>query len=91
MVSLLEKKLIANFQEIVGDFKNLNNNKLFEYLYYLSVEDLRKISSGLNKICKNLNSSKDNEQNILSSYVTEGFINNPFYNLNIFISPNDNN
>ena len=91
MVSLLEKKLISNFQEIVGDFKNLNNNKLFEYLYYLSVEDLRKISSDLNKICKNLNSSKDNEQNILSSYVTEGFINNPFYNLNIFISPNDNN
>ena len=91
LISLLEKKLISNFSEIVGDFKNLNNNKLFEYLYYLSSEDLRKINSDLNKICKNLNSSKDNSDLILSPYVTEGFINNPFYNLNIFISPNKDN
>ena len=91
LISLLQKKLISNFSEIIGDFKNLNNNKLFEYLYYLSSEDLRKINSDLNKICKNLNSSKDIKQIILSPYVTEGFINNPFYNLNIFISPNNDN
>ena len=91
LISLLEKKLISNFQEIIGNFKNLNNNKLFEYLYYLSTDDLRKINTELNKICKNLNSSKDINQIILSPYVKESFINNPFYNLNIFISPDKNN
>ena len=91
LISLLEKKLISNFQEIIGNFKNLNNNKLFEYLYYLSTDDLRKINTELNKICKNLNSSKDINQIILSPYVKESFINNPFYNLNIFISPDEEN
>ena len=91
LISLLEKKLISNFQEIIGNFKNLNNNKLFEYLYYLSTDDLRKINTELNKICKNLNSSKDINQIILSPYVKESFINNPFYNLNIFISPDKKN
>ena len=91
LISLLEKKLISNFQEIIGNFKNLNNNKLFEYLYYLSTDDLRKINTELNKICKNLNSSKDVNQIILSPYVKESFINNPFYNLNIFISPDEEN
>ena len=91
LISLLEKKLISNFQEIIGNFKNLNNNKLFEYLYYLSLDDLRKINTDLNKICKNLNSSKDINQIILSPYVKESFINNPFYNLNIFISPDEEN
>ena len=91
LISLLEKKLISNFQEIIGNFKNLNNNKLFEYLYYLSADDLRKINTELNKICKNLNSSKDINQIILSPYVKESFINNPFYNLNIFISPDEEN
>ena len=91
LISLLEKKLISNFQEIIGNFKNLNNNKLFEYLYYLSTDDLRKINTELNKICKNLNSSKDINQIILSPFVKESFINNPFYNLNIFISPDEEN
>ena len=91
LISLLEKKLIANFNEIIGDFKNINNNKLFEYLYYLSLDDLRKINSDLNKICKNLNSSKDSRQIVLSPYVKESFINNPFYNLTIFISTNNDN
>ena len=91
IISLLEKKLISNFNEVIGNWKNLNNNKLFEYLYYLSMEDLKKINSELNKICKNLNSSKDTKSIIISPYVKESFINNPFYNLNIFISPNDNN
>ena len=91
LISLLEKKLIANFNEIIGDFKNINNNKLFEYLYYLSLDDLRKINSDLNKICKNLNSSKDSRQIVLSPYVKESFINNPFYNLSIFISTNNEN
>ena len=89
IASLLEKKLISNFREIVGDFRNLNNNKLFEYLYYLSMEDLKKINSELNKICKNL-SGKQTKQP-LSPFVKENFINNPFYNLNIFISTDINN
>ena len=37
IISLLEKKLISNFNEVIGNWKNLNNNKLFEYLYYLSL------------------------------------------------------
>jgi methyl-accepting chemotaxis protein len=75
--SLLEKKLISNFEEIIGDFKNINNNKLFEYLYYLSNDDIQKINNELNNICKNLNSSKDKESFRLSPYVNECFINNP--------------
>ena len=89
ILSLLEKKLISNFKEIVGDFQNLDNNKLFEYLYYLSMEDLRKINSELNKICKNLNGKQTKHS--LSPYIKENFINNPFYNLNIFISTDENN
>ena len=90
LISLIEKKLISNFGEIIGEFKNLNYNKLFEYLYYLSIEDLRKIYSDLNKICKNLSNSKYTK-NILTPYVKESFINNPFYNLLTFISPTDDN
>ena len=89
IASLLEKKLISNFKEVVGDFGNLNNNKLFEYLYYLSMEDLKKINSELNKICKNLNGKQTKQS--LSRFVKENFINNPFYNLNIFLSTNENN
>ena len=89
IVSLLEKKLISNFKEIVGDFKNFDNNKLFEYLYYLSMDDLKKINSELNKICKNLNGKQTKQ--MISPYVKENFINNPFYNLNIFISTNKDN
>ena len=91
LISLLDKKLISNFREIIGNFQNLDNNKLFEYLYYLSSDDLRKINTDLNKICKNLNPSKDTKQITISPYVKESFINNPFYNLNIFISPDENN
>ena len=89
ILSLLEKKLISNFREIVGDFQDMNNNKLFEYLYYLSMEDLRAINSDLSKLCKNLN-GKQTKQN-LSPYVKESFINNPFYNLYTFISTDEGN
>ena len=89
IVSLLDKKLISNFKEIVGNFYNLNHNKLFEFLYYLSMEELRGINSELNKLCKNL-SGKQTKQN-LSPYVKENFINNPFYNLDIFISTDESN
>ena len=89
ILSLIEKKLISNFTEVVGDLQNLNNNKLFEYLYYLSMEDLRAINSELNKLCKNLNSKQTRQT--LSPYIKENFINNPFYNLNIFISTDKNN
>ena len=89
ILSLLEKKLISNFREIVGDFQDMNSNKLFEYLYYLSMEDLRAINSDLSKLCKNLN-GKQTKQN-LSPYVKESFINNPFYNLYTFISTDEEN
>ena len=89
IISLLKKKLISNFNEIVGDFRNIDNNKLFEYLYYLSMDDLKKINIELNKICKNLNGKQT--KHTLSPYIKENFINNPFYNLNIFISTNESN
>ena len=88
--SLLEKKLIADFTEVIGDFKNLNNNKLFEYLYYLSLNDLKDINFEINQICKKLNSSKDMNISSLSSYIDESFLNNPFYNLKGFLSLNNN-
>ena len=88
--SLFEKKLISNFTEVIGDFKNLNNDKLFEYLYYLSLNDLKEINIELNKICKNLNSSKDMNISLLSTYFEESFLNNPFYNLKGFLSLIDN-
>ena len=91
IASLLEKKLISNFTEIVGDFRNLDNNKLFEYLYYLSMDELKKIKSELNKICKNLSGKQTKQLLSLSPFIKENFINNPFYNLNIFISTDKNN
>ena len=84
--SLFEKKLISNFTEVIGDFKNINNNKFFEYLYYLSLNDLKDINMELNKICKNLNSSKDMNISSLSTFIGESFLNNPFYNLKGFLS-----
>ena len=88
-ISLFEKKLISDFTEVIGDFKNLNNNKLFEYLYYLSLSDLKEINFEINKICKNLNSKKDLDM-LLSSYIEESFLNNPFYSLKNFLSLLDN-
>ena len=84
-----EKTVLLKFLRRKNRWQNVN--KLFEYLYYLSLDDLRKINSDLNKICKNLNSSKDSRQIVLSPYVKESFINNPFYNLTIFISTNNDN
>ena len=88
--SLLEKKLISNFHEVVGDINKLNYNKLFEYLYYLSNDDLKEINSKLNNICKNLISKKEINEVVLPNNVKECFANNPFYNLNKFISSKDN-
>ena len=89
IVSLLQKKLISNFKEIVGSFQDLNYNKFFEFLYYLSMEELKGINSELNKLCKNLNGKQTKQA--ISPYIKENFINNPFYNLNIFISTDESN
>ena len=89
--SLLEKKLISDFSEIIGNFQNLNNDKFFEFLHYLPITDLKKIISDLNKIHKNTNIIKEDKENILSPHVKNCFINNPFYNLDLFISPHYKN
>ena len=89
IVSLSEKKLISNFDEVISDFKNENNDKLFEYLYFLSNDDIKKINTDLINIYKNLKYSKDKELMVLSPYIKECFINNPFYNLNNFIAQSD--
>ena len=90
IISLKEKKLISNFWDMIGKFPNINFNKLFEFLNYCSMDDLKSINNNLNKLCKNLNSS-NKEKNYLSPLVKENYINNPFYGLENFLSFNENN
>ena len=56
--SLLAKKIISNFNEIIGDINKLNYNKLFEYLNYLHVNNLGEINNKLNNICNKVNLKK---------------------------------
>ena len=89
--TLLEKKFISNLYDIVGDFNTLDNDKLFEFLYYLSLDDLQNIKSDLEKLYKNPQKiiiNKESKKRLLNSYIKECFINNPFYNLDSFFPPN---
>lgn len=76
-----------NVEEIVADYNNM-----FEFLSYLTVNELKEIDSFIQTLTKNKNAEVKSSKKGLIDFdlnftkVSEIFINNPFYDLKHFIS-----
>ena len=82
-IKILNDLIDKNFLSKFINFENYNS--LFEFLYYLTVDELKEISNKLYKLTKINNINKNNDKNI----VNEIFINNSFFDLNNFIINNE--
>ena len=85
ITNLINKEFIQIF---ITDNFEINFSEIFEYLYYLKVDELKYLDNQFSKYAKD---SKISNSSNLNKNINEIFINNPFYNLTKYIFPNSTN